>query len=114
MPHPHHGPDPLRHVPPTHGEHIPHHQMLLYPPSGPPVPLSDETPVAKIAGRYWCKYCYRTHTSWWMMRQNVSAVDDLVIILCGHCEHTTGIAPDGDQTWWDTGAFDDAPQEDLC
>jgi hypothetical protein len=81
-------------IPPKPGERLPRHTNVLYPPSGPPVVVASHVPVGKLAGRWDCKYCYRTHHNWWLMDQDDYRIDGLIIILCGECEHTSGISPE--------------------
>lgn len=66
----------------------PSHKPTLYEPNGH-ITVYESVPTEKIRHRGYCKYCYQTHTNWWMMDQRDYDVDGIAVILCGECEHTS-------------------------
>jgi len=51
--------------------------------------VSETMPIGKAKGvEGYCKYCYRTHRSWWAMDPRES-FEGSTLLLCGHCEHTS-------------------------
>jgi hypothetical protein len=57
--------------------------------------ICDVKPVGKAKGvKGYCKYCYRTHRSWWLMpKEEYPAPEygdaDTRAFLCGYCEHVS-------------------------
>ena len=75
----------------------PTHKVIMYPPRGRPVLVSECVPISKLDHtRGYCKYCYETHDNWWLMDQEDYDIDGLTIILCGNCEHTSAASIDDD------------------
>lgn len=65
-------------------------------PTGPLVKMVAEQvcqsfPIAKQPGKFYCKYCYRTHQNWWDMTPSHGIIEGQPIILCGYCEHTSAL-----------------------
>jgi hypothetical protein len=57
--------------------------------------ICDVKPVGKARGvKGYCKYCYRTHRSWWLMPKEEYPAPgygdaDTRAFLCGYCEHVS-------------------------
>jgi hypothetical protein len=84
-------------MPPDRPVRRPTHRTVMYLPNGPPVVVCDIEPTSLARGvRGYCKYCYRTHKSWWLMPAEEYPVvietgddDDTRALLCGYCEHVS-------------------------
>jgi hypothetical protein len=44
-------------------------------------------PVGELHTRLYCKYCYTTHTDWYLMPKD--QYGDNAVVLCGKCEYTS-------------------------
>jgi len=64
---------------PTHRSELrePHGRVTIY----------ETLPVGREPGKFYCKYCYRTHRQWWRMDDAEYSAGPT--ILCGYCEHTS-------------------------
>jgi hypothetical protein len=73
----------------------PSHRPMVSIPHGGTFVLCDIKPVGRAMGSGWCKYCYRTHRSWWLMPEEEYPPHDALgdadqrAILCGYCEHVS-------------------------
>lgn len=93
---------------------VPVHYMSAYFPNGQQRWYGIEVPIAKLTGRWWCKYCDRIHRHWWLMRQEAYPCgDDDVAVLCAWCWHTTMLYKDPEDGiingWGPPGIYD--PEE---
>jgi hypothetical protein len=64
----------------------PTHKLVLHEPDGRRLLLHEAQPVGRQRGKYYCKYCYKTHRSWWRMADEEYPGP---AIICGHCEHVS-------------------------
>ena len=74
----------------------PSHRATLTVPHGETYVVADIRPTGRARGlRGSCKYCYRTHKSWWLMppeEYEFGAPEnepDKRALLCGYCEHVS-------------------------
>jgi len=80
-------------MPPTKPRAAPTHRMTLSIPHGETY-VTEVKPTGRAKGfRGWCKYCYRTHGSWWLMPDGeypkIDGETDCRAMLCGYCEHVS-------------------------
>lgn len=64
----------------------PSHRAVMWGRAGPRL-IAEIFPVGREPGKFYCKYCYRTHRQWWRMDDAEYSAGPT--ILCGYCEHTS-------------------------
>ena len=69
----------------------PVHRTVAHFPNGARAVIAEAFPVGKLAETFACKYCSTEHANWWLMDQDDYQYEDVTIILCGLCEHTSGV-----------------------
>ena len=66
------------------------HRQFLHKPDGTSVLICELFPIERLNERFYCKYCYTTHSDWHLMdRSEYIRGDEGRIVLCGKCEHTS-------------------------